>query len=44
MKEETETQGKEMTDLRSHSLVVLSLGLSLLWDTRIKLLSLCPTS
>lgn len=40
MKEETEAQGKAMTGPSSHSLTVLGLGLSLLWDTRIKRLSI----
>lgn len=40
MKEETEAQGKAMTGPSSHSLTVVGLGLSLLWDTRIKLLSI----
>lgn len=40
MKEETEAQGKAMTGPSSHGLTVLGLGLSLLWDTRIKLLSI----
>lgn len=40
MREETEAQGKAMTGPSSHSLTALGLGLSLLWDTRIKRLSI----
>lgn len=42
--EETKTQGREMTVLKSHSLAVLGLGLSLPWDARIKPLSVLDFS